>query len=178
MPPAPPGTSRTDSLSGVYDAKSGRSGNWRRLWDAAKERLSWQQERIEELPEARCKEVSIGSSHALLQALRATERSSEEAAKCVAYFETDRERMRFPEVREARLCVGSGVVEAGRKTLAAVDLMQAGTHCTVDGANAVLASRCSILSSRFEDFRGQRRESAHGSKPAGNALPAACNESG
>ncbi len=49
----------------------------------------------------------------------------------------------------------SGVVEAGCKTTAVVRLKRARMHWTVDGANAVLALRCSILSGRFEDSWAQ-----------------------
>lgn len=99
-----------------------------RLWGVAKDLFGGQRERLEEWAEARCEELAGGSSHALLQALRAARDSSAGAAECVANCEKQRERMRYPEFREAGLCVGSGVVEAGCKTVAAVRLKQAGMH--------------------------------------------------
>ena len=57
----------------------------------------------------------------------------------------------------------AGVVEAGCKTVVGTRLKRAGMHWTVQGANAVIALRCSKLSGRFEDFwerRSQKKQAA------------------
>jgi hypothetical protein len=56
------------------------------------------------------------------------------------------------------LFVGSGVIEAGCKTVVGSRLKQSGMFWTVRGANAILALRCSHLNGCFEDYWEQRRE--------------------
>jgi hypothetical protein len=74
------------------------------------------------------------------------------------YFESNTERMRYPKFRRQHLFVGSGVIEAGCKTVVGSRLKQSGMFWTVRGANAILALRCSHLNGRFEDYWEQRRE--------------------
>ena len=74
------------------------------------------------------------------------------------YFERNAERMRYPRFRAQHLFVGSGVIEAGCKTVVGSRLKQSGMFWTVRGANAILALRCSHLNGRFEDYWKQRRE--------------------
>jgi hypothetical protein len=68
------------------------------------------------------------------------------------YFERNAPRMRYPEFRKRSLFVGSGVVEAGCKTVIASRLKCSGMFWTVAGANAIIALRCCLLNGRFEDF--------------------------
>lgn len=70
----------------------------------------------------------------------------------LAYLETNAERMRYAAFRARALFVGSGVVEAGCKTVIAQRLKQSGMEWSVRGANAIIALRSAILSGRFEDF--------------------------
>jgi len=72
------------------------------------------------------------------------------------YLWNNRRRMRYPKFRRQGLCTSTGVVEAGCKVVIGTRLKRAGMHCTVPGANPIIALRCSKLSGRFEDF-GQRR---------------------
>ena len=58
--------------------------------------------------------------------------------------------MRYPAFRARGLCVATGVVEAGCKHAVGARLKRAGMHWSVDGANAIIALRCCILSGRFE----------------------------
>ena len=74
------------------------------------------------------------------------------------YFERNAERMRYPRFRRQHLFVGSGVIEAGCKTVVGSRLKQSGMFWTVRGANAILALRCSHLNGRFEDYWEQRQE--------------------
>jgi len=74
------------------------------------------------------------------------------------YFERNADRMRYPRFRRQHLFVGSGVIEAGCKTVIGSRLKQSGMFWTVRGANAILALRCSHLNGRFEDYWEQRRE--------------------
>ncbi len=74
------------------------------------------------------------------------------------YFARNAERMRYPKFRRQHLFVGSGVIEAGCKTVIGSRLKQSGMFWTVRGANAILALRCSHLNGRFEDYWEERRE--------------------
>ena len=73
------------------------------------------------------------------------------------YFERNAERMRYPQFRRKHLFVGSGVIEAGCKTVIGSRLKQSGMFWTVRGANAIIALRCCHLNGRFEDYWEDRR---------------------
>jgi hypothetical protein len=73
------------------------------------------------------------------------------------YFERNAERMRYPKFRRQHLFVGSGVIEAGCKTVIGSRLKQSGMFWTVRGANSVIALRCCHLNGRFEDYWENRR---------------------
>jgi len=91
---------------------------------------------------------SIDSSHSELADKIRTE---------AGYFEKHAERMRYPEFRRQHLFVGSGVIEAGCKTLIGSRCKQSGMFWTVRGANAILALRCCHFNGRFEDYWEARR---------------------
>ena len=76
------------------------------------------------------------------------------------YFDNNTERMRYPEFREQHLFVGSGVIEAGCKTVIGSRFKQSGMFWTVRGANAILALRCCHFNGRFEDYWEARRPAA------------------
>lgn len=73
------------------------------------------------------------------------------------YFERNADRMRYPKFRRQHLFVGSGVIEAGCKTVVGSRLKQSGMFWTVCGANAILALRCCHLNGRFEEYWASRR---------------------
>lgn len=73
------------------------------------------------------------------------------------YFERNAERMRYPKFRHQHLFVGSGVIEAGCKTVIASRFKRSGMFWTLRGANAILALRCCHLNGRFEDYWEDRR---------------------
>jgi len=68
------------------------------------------------------------------------------------YFVANQARMNYPKFRKQHLFVGSGVIEAGCKTVIGHRLKQSGMFWTVAGANSILALRCSHLNGRFEDY--------------------------
>src|SRR5437016_5454897 len=80
----------------------------------------------------------------------------EEVRKAIDYFQTNKERMRYAKFRSQGLFVGSGVVEAGCKTIIGLRLKQSGMRWTVNHANAIIALRCCQLSGRWEEFWEQR----------------------
>ncbi len=73
------------------------------------------------------------------------------------YFEKNAERMRYPKFRRQHLFVGSGIIEAGCKTVIGSRLKQSGMFWTVRGANAILALRCCNLNGHFDDYWEARR---------------------
>jgi len=102
-----------------------------------------------------------GRIEKLVQALRAIRSRNPEVAEKLRveadYFERNAERMRYPKFRRQHLFVGSGVIEAGCKTVVASRLKQSGMFWTLSGANAILALRCCILNDRFENYWESRR---------------------
>ena len=68
------------------------------------------------------------------------------------YFQSHAARMRYPEFRRQGLFVGSGVIEAGCKTIIGARCKQSGMFWTVPAANAILALRCAHLNNRFQDY--------------------------
>ena len=79
-----------------------------------------------------------------------------QAIKEIAYFRGNASRMRYGEFRRQGLFVGSGVVEAGCKTIISKRLKQSGMQWTVRGANSIIALRSAYLSRRWEEFWEQR----------------------
>lgn len=73
------------------------------------------------------------------------------------YFQRNALRMRYPKFRRQHLFAGSGVIEAGCKTVVGSRLKQSGMFWTLRGANAILALRCCHLNARFEDYWEGRR---------------------
>jgi hypothetical protein len=76
--------------------------------------------------------------------------------KELKYFENNASCMCYAEYRERDFFVGSGVVEAGCRTVIGERLKQSGMRWSVRGANAIIALRCCIMSGRFEDFWAAR----------------------
>lgn len=70
----------------------------------------------------------------------------------IAYLDKNKERMRYAQFRRQGLFVGSGVVEAGCKTLIGLRMKQSGMEWSLRGANAIIALRCTIQSGRFQDY--------------------------
>ena len=67
-------------------------------------------------------------------------------------FECNSERMRYARYRAQKLFVGSGVVEAGCKTVIGRRLKMSGMFWTVRGANSLIALRCNRISGKFTDY--------------------------
>jgi hypothetical protein len=84
-----------------------------------------------------------GKIEPLANRLRALGTERQELAEDIEteanYFERNAARMRYPKFRRQGLLVGSGVIEAGCKTLIATRLKRSGMFWTVRGANAVIA---------------------------------------
>jgi hypothetical protein len=139
----------------LYHARQHLWGLARRLYpnDEGRQR-AWMQAHQKRL-------LDKGKIEKLVGALRAIQSNNSEVAEKIRteadYFERNAERMRYPRFRRQHLFVGSGVIEAGCKTVVASRLKRSGMFWTVRGANAILTLRCSLLSARFEDYWEDRR---------------------
>lgn len=73
------------------------------------------------------------------------------------HFERNATQMRYPEFRRQGLFVGSGVIEAGCKTVIGTRLKRSGMFWTVRGAGAVVALRCCRYRREFNEYWEARR---------------------
>jgi hypothetical protein len=102
-----------------------------------------------------------GKIEKLILSLRSTESTNAEVLEKIRteadYFKRNAQRMRYPTFRRQHLFVGSGVIEAGCKTVIGSRLKKSGMFWTVRGANAIIALRCCHLNGRFENYWEARR---------------------
>ena len=119
----------------VYGSTSGKSKEW-----AASRR----------------EQLDAGDVEAVIASMRSLRPRDKKAQEAVCgeidYFQTSAKRMRYAEFRRQGLFVGSGVMEAGCKTIIGQRLKLSGMRWTVRGANAIIALRCCQLSGRWEEF--------------------------
>lgn len=130
------------------------------LWDVAaklfpsdeKQRKRWAKKLIQKLNRGRVETVV-----AELRRFPTRKPELRDALRIEAdYFERNRDRMRYPKFRKQGLFFGSGVIEAGCRTVIGSRLKQSGMFWTVRGANAIIALRCTRLSGKFEDYWASR----------------------
>ena len=102
---------------------------------------------------ARMEDLDYGDIDGICKAARAyrlTGIKKDELDTAPGYFENDAPRMRYHWFRSRGLFTGSGVVEAGCKSVIGQRLKQSGMHWTVNGADAIIALRCREASSQWE----------------------------
>ena len=92
------------------------------------------------------------------QALPRRGKRREAALKQIAYFESNADKMRYAEYRARGLFIGSGVIEAGCKTVIGARLKQSGMFWGVPGAQNVLDIRCLLENRQFDLFWQQYRK--------------------
>lgn len=73
-----------------------------------------------------------------------------EADKQLAYLENNRHRMQYGSFQKRGWFIGSGVIEAGCKTVIGQRLKQSGMLWSIPGAQNILALRCATSSHRFD----------------------------
>ena len=122
------------------------------LWDVAKVIYGADSELVKPWAEQQKAQLKKGHIDAIILALKAHECVHEEVRKCINYLDSNRDRMQYAKFRAMGLCVGSGVVESGCKNTIGARLKRSGMHWSVDGANAIIALRCCVLSNRFDDY--------------------------
>jgi hypothetical protein len=102
---------------------------------------------------ARLEDLDYGDIDGICAAARAYPLEGikkDELATALGYFENNAPRMRYHWFRSRGLFVGSGVVEAGCKTVIGQRLKLSGMHWTAAGADAITTLRCQ-QASRPED---------------------------
>jgi hypothetical protein len=102
---------------------------------------------------ARLEDLDYGDIDGICAAARAYHLAGvkkDELDTALGYFENNAPRMRYKWFRSRGLFVGSGVVEAGCKTIIGQRLKLSGMHWSVPGADAITALRCRQASSAWE----------------------------
>lgn len=101
----------------------------------------------------------IGSLMQQLALLQSTDPEQREKFRQeIVYFQNNGHRMNYPQFRSRGLFVGSGVVEAGCRTVIASRLKQSGMFWSVQGANQVLQVRTTLKNGYWENFWESRAE--------------------
>jgi hypothetical protein len=131
------------------------------LWELARKLHPHDEVRQKRWIMVQQRRLDEGKIEKLILTLRSIDTANAEVAEKIRteadYFERNAERMRYPTFRRQHLFVGSGVIEAGCKTVIGSRLKQSGMFWTVRGANAILALRCCHFNGRFEDYWEARR---------------------
>ena len=102
-------------------------------------------DRKDEWLAARLEDLDYGYIDGIVAAARKyplTGVKKDELDTALGYFQNNAPRMRYHWFRQCGLFVGSGVVEAGCKSVIGQRLKQSGMHWTAAGADAIIALRC------------------------------------
>jgi hypothetical protein len=105
----------------------------------------WLAARLEDLDYGYIEGIAAATRHYPL-----TGAKKDEIDTALGYFENNASRMRYHWFRHCGLFVGSGLVEAGCKSVIGHRLKRAGMHWTLGGADAIAVLRCQ-QASRPED---------------------------
>ncbi|MGH3627788.1 MAG: ISKra4 family transposase [Sciscionella sp.] len=108
------------------------------------DRGSWLTERLTELDNGNIEAISAAARTYQLDGPKA-----HELDVAVGYFEHNAHRMRYAHYRSLGMFVGSGVVEAGCKTVIGARLKRSGMHWTARGATAITTLRCTHASAQW-----------------------------
>lgn len=131
------------------------------LWELARRLHPNNEANQKQWMEIHQKLLDEGKMKKLTVALRSISTDNPELAGKIRleaeYFRRNAKRMRYPKFRRLHLFVGSGVIEAGCKTVIGKRLKQSGMFWTVKAANSIIALRCCNLNNRFEDYWEERR---------------------
>ncbi len=134
------------------------------LWDLAAQLFPSHPARRQTWTRHLQSKLDRGQIKSLVAVLRSTPPPYPELAHLLQteadYFQRNTHRMRYPAFRHQGLFIGSGVIEAGCKTVIASRLKQSGMFWTLRGANAIIALRCNRLSRKFEDYWENRTRAA------------------
>jgi hypothetical protein len=108
---------------------------------------------------ARLEDLDYGYTDGIEAAVRAYPLQGvkkDEVDKELGYFLNNAPRMRYHWFRARGLFAGSGVVEAGCKSVIGQRLKQSGMHWTIAGADSIITLRCAEASSQWETVCSNR----------------------
>ena len=121
---------------------------------------------------------------ALRRPLATRESGRGEAARVLEYFRGNRQRMRYREMQDRNLPVGSGVTEAANKVLVGARMKGSGMRWSMAGGQAVLTFRALHKSGRFRPClgdpvaparaAGERQRAPRITRPRGLTLQPIC----
>ncbi len=86
------------------------------------------------------------------QKLPVNSEAREKAEAEIAFLDKHKQFMRYADFRKRGFFVGSGVMEAGCKTVIGLRMKQSGMEWSLRGANAIISLRCVVKSGRLEDY--------------------------
>ncbi len=134
----------------LYHAREHISDLCKLLWEHDKEQIK--QKRAEWWALLDQDGVETVIAEALQSIPGASSELQEKAQKEINYLEKNKDRMMYASFRKQGFFVGSGVIEAGCKSLIGHRLKQSGMQWSLRGANAIIALRCMMQSDRLEDY--------------------------
>lgn len=137
------------SIIDLYHARQHVSGLCRMLYGSDEKRMERRRQRWWELLDVGRIETIVSQAH---RDLPEDPDLAKAATVEIRYLDKNKTRMRYNLFRSQGLFVGSGVVEAGCKTVIGQRLKQSGMEWSVRGANAIIALRCMMKSNRLEDY--------------------------
>ena len=115
------------------------------LWELGRQLFPQDRKQRRRWVSRRKKQLNEGRIEYLVRFLRSLRPEIPELAEKLrteaTYFEGHTERMRYAEYRRQDLFIGSGVIEAGCRSVIAGRLKRWGMFWTVDAANAIIALR-------------------------------------
>lgn len=85
-------------------------------------------------------------------------KNRDEVLKAIQYFQTNQNRMLYGSFKQHGYFVGSGVIEAGCKTVVGQRTKQSGMFWHVVGAQNVLSVRCAVLGRLYDNFWTYKHE--------------------
>jgi len=136
------------SIIDLYHAREHVSTLCRLLFRSDEKRMKRYRDRWwTELDAGKIEKIIFQADRILLQELEQNKKARDE----IRYLAKNKTRMQYAEFRAKGLFVGSGVVEAGCRTMIGQRLKQSGMEWTQRGANVIIALRCVMKSNRLED---------------------------
>ena len=101
--------------------------------------------------------LEAGDLSAIITKLNPFTKKCKAAGTCIEYLKRNADRLDYPRFRALGLTTSSGIVESGCKHAIGARVKQSGMHWTVNGANAIIALRCSTLKGLFDSFMDRRK---------------------
>jgi len=133
------------------------------LWTLGRALFPKDEKKMKRWVGSRRAQLEKGDIASLLKAFDRIEISGEKTREVMRiereYFRNNRKRMRYKQFRENGLFIGSGVVEAGCKSVIGQRLKQSGMRWTLAVANPVIAIRRRLLGGEWNDYWAERADS-------------------